>query len=63
MWPGAVTVSAEHCTHALYIQPLDLHPGLAVCRHFADLTARGLTPNAAATLALKLHYGTGTPAS
>ncbi|KAL3161776.1 hypothetical protein ABBQ38_008870 [Trebouxia sp. C0009 RCD-2024] len=28
-----------------------------VARHFADLTVRGLSPNAAAALALKLHYG------
>lgn len=28
-----------------------------VARHFADLTARGLSPNAAAALALKLYYG------
>ena len=30
-----------------------------LCSHFPSLVAKGLTPNAAAAVALKLHYGKG----
>lgn len=63
MWAGTTAVELGMAAHA-ETQPLCRPaPSRGICRYFADLTGRGFIPNAAAALALKLHYGKGMPAS